>query len=120
VGSWSFFAKAFRSFLYALLMFSDSVGKSLLSWFMHFLVMYFFNISSVFAFTFSALPTQCFADVMFTIPFSRFMSLTRSHVNSIGLVPRSLLIERNSAMRVLALDMSMLIFSSEGIFGSLS
>jgi len=101
-------------------MFSDVVGNILSSWFSCFLSMYFFSMSNVVAFTFSVLPTQCFALVMFTVPLSRFTCLTCSHVNSIGLVPRSLLIERNSAMRGLALDMSMLIFSSVGIFGCLS
>ena len=82
--------------------------------------MYFFNISSVVCFIFSVLPTQCFALVMFTTPLSRFMCLTCSHVNSIGLVPRSLLIDRKSAILGLAFAISMLIFSSVGIFGCLS
>ena len=101
-------------------MFSDSVGNILLSAFRCFLLMYVFSISRVFVFSFPFLPMVCFAPVMFTVPFCRLMSATLSHVSSIGLVPKSLLMDRNSAILVLAFDISMFSFSSVGIFGSLS
>jgi len=101
-------------------MFCEVVGNILSLRFRSFLLMYAFSICSVFVFSFSVLPTQCFALVMFTVPFSRSMSLVFSHVSSIGLVPRSFDIERNSAILVLAFDISIFIFSSVGIFGSLS
>ena len=101
-------------------MFLDLVGNSLSFWFKRFLLMYVFSISRVFGFSFSILALQCFADVMFTVPFSRFMSLICSHVSSMGLVPSSFDIDRISAILVLAFDISMLSFSSVGIFGSLS
>lgn len=82
--------------------------------------MYCFSMSRVFAFSFNALPTQCFALVMFTIPFFKSMSLICSHVSSIGLVPKSLDIDRNNAILVLAFDISMFSFSVVGILGSLS
>jgi len=101
-------------------MFSDSVGNILSFRLRFFLLMYCFSISRVLVFSFNALPTQCFADVMFTIPFSRSMSLSFSHVSSMGLVPKSFDMDKNSAIRGDAWDMSMLSFSSVGIFGSLS
>ena len=79
-----------------------------------------FSMFSVFVFSFSVLPTQYFALVMFTVPLSKSMSLVFSHVSSIGLVPKSFDIERNSAILVLACDISMFSFCSVGIFGSLS
>lgn len=101
-------------------MVSDLVGNGLSLRFKPSLLMCALSISRVVVFSFSVLPTQCFALVMFTIPFSRLMSLICSHVSSIGLVPKSFDIDRNSAIRGLAFDMSMSIFSSVGIFGSLS
>ena len=62
----------------------------------------------------------CFAPVKLTIPFCRLMSATFNHVSSIGLEPKSFDIDRNSAILGLAFDISMLSFSSVGIFGSLS
>lgn len=101
-------------------MFSDVVGNSLSFWFRCFLLMYVFSISRVFVFSFNALPLQCFALVILTIPFVRSMSLICSHVSSIGLVPMSFDMDRNSAIRVLAFAISMFICSVVGIFGSLS
>ena len=101
-------------------MFSDLVGNSLSFWFRCFLVMYFLSISRVFDFSFNILALQCFADVMFTVPFSRFMSLICSHVSSMGLVPSSFDMDKINAILVLAFDISILSFSSVGIFGSLS
>jgi len=77
-------------------------------------------MSKVFAFSFKALPLQCFALVMLTIPFFRSMSLICSHVSSIGLVPKSFDIDRNSAIRVLAFAINIFICSVVGIFGNLS
>jgi len=82
--------------------------------------MYCFSISSVLGLSFPFLPTVCFAPVMLTMPFWRLMSAIFSHVSSMGLEPKSFDIDRNSAIFVFALDISMLIFSSVGIFGSLS
>ena len=101
-------------------MFLDLVGNSLSFWFKRFSVMYVFSISRVLDFSFRILALQCFADVMFTVPFSRFMSLIFSHVSSIGLVPSSFDMDSISAMRVVACDISMLSCSVVGIFGSLS
>jgi len=101
-------------------MFSDSVGNILSVWFNAFLLMCCLSMSSVFGFSFPFLPMVCFAPVRLIIPFCRSMSLTCNHVSSIGLVPRSLLIDRNSAILGLAFDISMFIFSSVGILGSLS
>ena len=113
-------ANAFLSLRYDSLMFSDSVGNILSSWCKPLLVMYFLSISRVFVLSFPFLPTVCFAPVMQIVPFCRLMSATFSHVSSMGLEPKSFDIDKNSAMRVLAFDISMLIFSSVGIFGSLS
>ena len=77
-------------------------------------------MSKVFIFSLIVLPLQCFALVMLTIPFPRSISLICSHVSSIGLVPKSFDIDRNSAILVLAFDISMFICSVVGIFGSLS
>ena len=77
-------------------------------------------MSKVFVFSFKALPLQCFALVMLTIPFLRSMSLICSHVSSIGLVPNSFDMDKNSAIRVLAFAISMFICSVVGIFGGLS
>lgn len=101
-------------------MFSDSVGNILSVWFNPFLLMYCFSMSSVFVFSFPFLPMVCFAPVRLIIPFCRLVSATFSHVSSMGLEPKSLLIDRNSAILVLAFDISMLSFCSVGIFGSLS
>jgi len=101
-------------------MFSDVVGNILSFWFRCFLMMYSFSISRVFVFIFNALPLQCFALVMLIIPFVRSMSLICSHVSSIGLVPKSFDSDRNSAILVLAFDISMFNCSVVGIFGSLS
>ena len=99
---------------------SDRVGNSLSFAFRLFLLMYFFSISRVLALSFPFLPTVCFAPVMLTIPFCRLMSVTVSHVSSTGLEPKSLLIDRIRLIRGTACDISMLILSSVGIFGSLS
>lgn len=101
-------------------MFSDSVGNILLSWFRCFLLMYCFSISRVFVFSFPFLPMVCLAPVMLTVPFCRLMSATFSHVSSMGLVPKSFDIDRNSAIRGLAFDISMFMCSSVGILGILS
>ena len=76
-------------------------------------------MSRVLDFSFNALGLQCFALVMFTIPRFRSMSLICSHVNSMGLVPKSLDMDRNSAILGLALAISISSFSAVGIFGSL-
>jgi len=120
VGSLSFLASLFLSMRYFSLMFCDFVGNILSLRFRSFLLMYAVSIFVVFVFSFNVLPTQCFALVMFTVLFSRSMSLVFSHVSSIGLVPKSFDIDRNSAILVLACDISMFIFCSVGIFGSLS
>jgi len=101
-------------------MFSDSVGNILSSWCKPLSLMYFLSISKVFVFSFPFLPMVCFAPVKLTVPFCRLISATFSHVSSMGLEPKSFDIDRNSAMRVLAFDISMLIFSSVGILGILS
>ena len=101
-------------------MFSDSVGNILSFSFRSFLVMYCFNISKVLGLSFPFLPTVYFAPVKLTVPFCRFISETFSHVNSIGLEPRSLDIDSMSAILGLACDISMFMFCSVGIFGSLS
>ena len=82
--------------------------------------MYCLSMSRVVDFSFNVLPLQCFALVMVTTPFFRFMSLTFSHVSSIGLVPKSFDIERNNAIFGLAFAMSMFRCSVVGILGSLS
>ena len=82
--------------------------------------MYCFSMSRVLDFSFSVLPMVCFAPVMFTKPVFRSMSLIFSHVSSIGLVPMSLDMDRNSAILVLALAINLSRFSVVGIFGSLS
>ena len=120
MGSCSFSASAFLNLRYAPLMFFDLVGNSLSFWFKRCLVMYFLSISRVFVFSFSILALQCFADIMFTVPFVRLKSLTFSHVSSIGLVPNSFDSDRINAILVLAFDISMLSFSSVGIFGNWS
>ena len=102
VGSLSFFASLFLSMRYLSLMVCDFVENILSFRFRSFLLMYAFSIFVVFVFSFNVLPTQCFALVMVTVPFSRSMSLVFSHVSSIGLVPKSFDIERNSAILVLA------------------
>ena len=101
-------------------MFSDSVGNILSFVFRCFLLMCCFSISNVFGFNFPFLPTVCFAPVILTIPFWRLIFVTVSHVSSIGLEPKSLDIDRINAILGAACDMSILIFSSAGIFGSLS
>jgi len=70
--------------------------------------------------SFPTLPTVCLAPVMWVTPFWRLMSETFSHVSSMGLVPKSFDIDWNSAILVFAFEISMSIFSSVGIFGSLS
>jgi len=82
--------------------------------------MYCFSISKVLGLSFPTLPTVCLAPVIWVTPFCRLTSVTFSHVSSMGLVPKSFDIERNSAILVLAFEISMSIFSSVGIFGSLS
>jgi len=79
-----------------------------------------FNMSKVFVFSFSVLPLQCLALVIVTVPFSRFMSLTFNHVNSIGRVPRSFDMDKISAIFGLACAINMFKCSVDGIFGSLS
>ena len=101
-------------------MLEDLVGKSLSFAFRCLLRTCCFSISRVVFLSFPILPIVCFAPVMFTMPFWRLMSAAVSHVSSMGLVPMSLLMDSISAIRGDALDMSMLIFSSCGIFGSLS
>jgi len=81
--------------------------------------MYCFSMSRVLGLSFNALGLQCFALVTFTIPVRRSMSLICSHVNSMGLVPKFLDMDRNSAILGLALAISMSSFSVVGIFGSL-
>jgi hypothetical protein len=93
-------------------MFSDSVGNSLSFAFRCFLLMCCFSISRVLGFSLPFLPMVCFAPVMLTIPFCRLMSVILSHVSSIGLEPRSLDIDRMSAIRGVACDMSIFTFSS--------
>jgi len=102
------------------LIFSELVGNIRLFCFRLFLLMYSLSISRVFVFSFSILALQCFADIMFTVPFCRLMSLSFSHVSSIGLVPSSFDMDNISAMRVVACDISMLSCSVVGIFGSWS
>ena len=101
-------------------MFSDLVGNSRSFCFRSFLLMYSLSMSRVLVFSFSILALQCFADIMFTVPFCRLMSLVCSHVSSIGLVPSSFDMDSISAMRVVACDISMLSCCVVGIFGSLS
>lgn len=101
-------------------MFSDSVGNILSFTFRCFLLMCAFSISRVLGLSFPFLPIVCFAPVMLIMPFCRLMSAIFSHVSSMGRVPKFFDIDRNSAIRGAALLMSMSIFSSVGIFGSLS
>ena len=79
-----------------------------------------FSMSSVLFFSFRVLPLQCFALVRVMFPFFRLMSLTFSHVSSIGLVPKSFDIDRNSAIFGCAFAMSIFSCSVEGILGCLS
>ena len=101
-------------------MFSDLVGNSRSVCFRCFSLMYFLSISRVLVFSFRILALQCFADIMFIVPFSRFMSFSFSHVSSIGLVPSSFDIDNISAILGLAFDISMFSFSVVGIFGNWS
>ncbi len=101
-------------------MFSDLVGNNLASASSFFVSMYCFSISRVVVLSFPFRPIVCLAPVMLTSPFWRLMSATLSQVSSMGLVPRSFDIDRMSAIRVPALDISMFSFSSVGILGSLS
>jgi len=82
--------------------------------------MYCFSISKVVVLSFPILPTVCFAPVILTVPFCRLMSVTFSHVSSMGLVPMSLLMDNINAILGDAWLISISIFSSAGIFGSLS
>ena len=120
VGSCSFFASAFLNLRYSSVMFVDVVGNSLSFILRSFFVMYCFSISKVCGFSLPILPMVCFAPMMLTVPFCRLMSAILSHVSSMGLVPISLLIDRNRHILGVALAISMSIFSSCGIFGSLS
>ncbi len=85
-----------------------------------FFKMYFLSISMVLGLSFPIRPTVCFAPVMLTVPFCRLMSDTLSHVSSMGLVPKFFDIDSINAIRGDAWDISMSIFSSCGILGSLS
>ena len=120
VGSCSFSASLFLSLRYCSLMFSDLHWNSLSFAFRCFFRMYCFSISKVLGLIFPTLPMVCFAPVMWVTLFCRLMSETFSHVSSIGLVPKSFDIESINAILVLAFEISMSIFSSVGIFGSLS
>ena len=82
--------------------------------------MYCFSMSRVLVLSFKVLALQCFALVMFTVPFFRSMSWILSQVSSMGLVPKSLDIERNSDIRVVACAISLLSCSVVGILGILS
>ncbi len=99
---------------------SELIGNSRSFCFRFLLSMYSLSISRVLVFIFSILALQCFADIMFIVPFCRLMSLSFSHVSSIGLVPSSFDMDSISAMRVDACDISMFSFSVVGIFGSWS
>jgi len=101
-------------------MFSESVGNMRSFWFSFFFAMYRLSISRVAGFSLPFRPMVCFAPVTLTIPFSKLMSDTFSHVSSMGLVPMSLLIDKKRLILVFALAMIRSIFSSIGIFGCLS
>ena len=120
VGSCSFSANLFLGLRYCSLILSDLHLNSLSFAFRCFFRMYCFSISKVFGLSFPTLPTVCLAPVMLVTPFCRLMSETFSHVSSMGRVPKSFDIESINAIRGDAFDISMSIFSSVGIFGSLS
>jgi len=61
-----------------------------------------------------SLPIVCFAPVMLTIPESKSMSLMVSHVNSLGLVPRSLIIANFVAISIRVCWIMKFISSSFG------
>ena len=79
-----------------------------------------FSISSVLGLSLRVLPIVYFAPVRLVTPVFRSISFGFNHVTSIGRVPKSLDIDRNSAMRVVACAISLLSCSVVGIFGSLS
>lgn len=78
------------------------------------------SMSKVLGLSFPIPLAVCFAPIILTCPFSRSMSETFIHVNSMGLVPKSFCIDSANAIRGDAFDMSMLTFSSVGIFMALS
>ena len=96
------------------------VGKILSFCFRSFLLVNCLSMAKVLFVSFNVLPLQCFALVMVTIPVFRSMSLICSHVNSMGLVPKSFDMDRNNAIRVDAFAISMFRCSVVGIFGILS
>ena len=101
-------------------MLSDVVGNIVSFWFKFLFLMYCFSMSRVLVLSLKALALQCFALVMFTVPFFRSMSWILSQVSSMGRVPRSLLMERNRAILVRACAISLSSCSVVGIFGVLS
>jgi len=120
VGSCSLVANAFLILRYSSQMLSDVVGNSLLFRFKFFLVMYAFSMSNVRGFSFPFPLSVCFAPMIPTVPLCRSMSPIFSHVSSMGLVPKSFVIDKKRLIRCLAFEINRSIFSSVGILIGLS